>query len=65
MCVPISFSSLLMTIDLHLAFGRVNGYKINPNQELIAIGVTNTIGTCIVVLIPKTDATFNILLPTV
>jgi hypothetical protein len=54
-----------MTIDLHLAFGRVNGYKINPNQELIAIGVTNTIGTCIVVLIPKTDATFNILLPTV
>lgn len=28
-----------------IAFGRVNGYKINPNQELIAIGVTNTIGT--------------------
>jgi sodium-independent sulfate anion transporter 11 len=27
------------------AFGRLNGYKINPNQELIAIGVTNTIGT--------------------
>ncbi|KAG2112615.1 sulfate transporter, partial [Suillus discolor] len=27
------------------AFGRVNGYKINPNQELIAIGVTNTLGT--------------------
>ena len=34
-----------MTIDLHLAFGRVNGYKINPNQEFIAIGVSNTIGT--------------------
>jgi solute carrier family 26 (sodium-independent sulfate anion transporter), member 11 len=28
------------------AFGRVNNYKINPNQELIAIGVTNTIGSC-------------------
>ena len=28
------------------AFGRINGYKINPNQELIAIGVTNTVGTC-------------------
>lgn len=28
-----------------IAFGRVNGYKINPNQELIAIGVTNTIGS--------------------
>ena len=27
------------------AFGRLNGYKINPNQELIAIGVTNTVGT--------------------
>ena len=34
-----------MTIDLHLAFGRVNGYKINPNQEFIAIGISNTIGT--------------------
>ena len=28
------------------AFGRVNGYKINPNQELIAIGVTNLVGSC-------------------
>ncbi|OJA16894.1 hypothetical protein AZE42_11903, partial [Rhizopogon vesiculosus] len=28
-----------------VAFGRVNGYTINPNQELIAIGVTNTIGS--------------------
>ena len=26
------------------AFGRVNNYNINPDQELIAIGVTNTIG---------------------
>ena len=34
-----------MTIDLHLAFGRVNSYKINPNLEFIAIGVSNTIGT--------------------
>jgi sodium-independent sulfate anion transporter 11 len=24
----------------------LNGYVINPNQELIAIGVTNTIGSC-------------------
>jgi solute carrier family 26 (sodium-independent sulfate anion transporter), member 11 len=28
-----------------VAFGRLNGYKINPNQELIAIGVTNVIGS--------------------
>jgi len=31
---------------LTIAFGRLNGYKIDPNQELIAIGVTNTIGSC-------------------
>jgi len=28
-----------------LAFGRLNSYKIDPNQELVAIGVTNTVGT--------------------
>jgi solute carrier family 26 (sodium-independent sulfate anion transporter), member 11 len=33
------------TYGHHVAFGRVNGYKIDPNQELIAIGVTNTIGS--------------------
>lgn len=43
--------SYLINIVVHraeilLAFGRVNNYKINPNQELIAIGVTNTIGSC-------------------
>jgi sodium-independent sulfate anion transporter 11 len=32
--------------SLCLAFGRLNNYKINPNQELIAIGVTNTVGSC-------------------
>lgn len=31
--------------SLFEAFGRVNGYKINPDQELIAIGVTNTVGS--------------------
>ncbi|KAF8892628.1 sulfate transporter family-domain-containing protein [Infundibulicybe gibba] len=30
----------------NVSFGRLNGYKINPNQELIAIGVTNTVGSC-------------------
>ena len=35
----------LLIIDRLTAFGRVNNYKINPNQELIAIGVTNTLGT--------------------
>ncbi|EEB93581.1 hypothetical protein MPER_07736, partial [Moniliophthora perniciosa FA553] len=32
-------------ISISKSFGRLNGYKINPNQELIAIGVTNTIGS--------------------
>lgn len=36
---------LLEHISISKSFGRVNGYKIDPNQELIAIGVTNTIGT--------------------
>jgi solute carrier family 26 (sodium-independent sulfate anion transporter), member 11 len=27
------------------AFGRLNNYKVNPNQELIAIGVSNIIGS--------------------
>lgn len=33
---------LLEHIAISKSFGRVNGYKIDPNQELIAIGVTNT-----------------------
>ncbi|EJT96818.1 high affinity sulfate permease [Dacryopinax primogenitus] len=37
---------LLEHIAIAKSFGRVNGYKINPNQELIAIGVTNTVGSC-------------------
>ncbi|KAG8813947.1 hypothetical protein FRC17_001365 [Serendipita sp. 399] len=36
---------LLEHIAISKSFGRLNGYKINPNQELIAIGVTNTVGT--------------------
>jgi len=37
---------LLEHIAIGKSFGRVNGYKIVPDQELIAIGVTNTIGSC-------------------
>ncbi|KZT11507.1 sulfate permease [Laetiporus sulphureus 93-53] len=36
---------VLEHIAISRSFGRVNGYTVNPNQELIAIGVTNTIGT--------------------
>lgn len=38
--------SCILSESLCLAFGRLNNYKINPNQELIAIGVTNTVGSC-------------------
>lgn len=36
---------LLEHISIAKSFGRLNGYKINPNQELIAIGVNNTVGS--------------------
>ncbi|KAI0319824.1 sulfate permease [Amylostereum chailletii] len=36
---------LLEHIAISKSFGRLNGYKIDPNQELIAIGVTNVVGT--------------------
>ncbi|KOS12655.1 sulfate permease [Malassezia pachydermatis] len=37
---------LLEHIAIAKSFGRLNNYKINPNQELIAIGVTNLVGPC-------------------
>ncbi|KAK4706104.1 solute carrier family 26 (sodium-independent sulfate anion transporter), member 11, partial [Phenoliferia sp. Uapishka_3] len=44
--IPVSTIILLLEhIAIAKSFGRVNNYKIDPNQELIAIGVTNTIGT--------------------
>ena len=46
-CKPFLPVAFLSTATNGLvAFGRLNGYKINPNQELIAIGVTNTVGSC-------------------
>lgn len=35
---------LIEHIAISKSFGRVNNYTINPNQELIAIGVTNLFG---------------------
>ncbi|WFD33427.1 hypothetical protein MCUN1_000240 [Malassezia cuniculi] len=37
---------LLEHIAISKSFGRINNYKINPNQELVAIGVTNMVGPC-------------------
>ncbi|CCH45129.1 Sulfate permease 2 [Wickerhamomyces ciferrii] len=36
---------LLEHISISKSFGRINDYKIVPDQELVAIGVTNLIGT--------------------
>jgi sodium-independent sulfate anion transporter 11 len=45
--LPIATIILLLEhIAISKSFGRRNNYKINPNQELIAIGVTNTVGSC-------------------
>lgn len=44
--IPVSTIVLLLEhIAISKSFGRLNNYKINPNQELIAIGVTNTAGS--------------------
>jgi sodium-independent sulfate anion transporter 11 len=44
--IPVATIVLLLEhISIAKSFGRLNGYKINPNQELIAIGVNNTLGT--------------------
>lgn len=44
--IPASIIVLLLEhIAISKSFGRVNDYKVVPDQELIAIGVTNLIGT--------------------
>lgn len=44
--LPVSTVVLLLEhISISKSFGRVNDYKIVPDQELIAIGVTNVVGT--------------------
>lgn len=36
---------VLEHISISKSFARLNGYRVNPNQEFIAIGFTNMIGT--------------------
>ena len=47
--IPASAVIVLVAIIEHIAvtksFGRQNGYKIDPNQEIIALGFTNAIGS--------------------
>lgn len=44
--IPVSTIILLLEhIAISKSFGRVNDYKVIPDQELIAIGVNNLIGT--------------------
>ncbi|GAA5969941.1 hypothetical protein JCM11641_008092, partial [Rhodosporidiobolus odoratus] len=45
--LPVSTIILLLEhIAIAKSFGRISNYKIDPNQELISIGVTNLAGTC-------------------
>ncbi|CAB4493208.1 unnamed protein product [Rhizophagus irregularis] len=37
--------SLLEHISIAKSFGRINDYKVQPSQEIIAIGITNVIGS--------------------
>ena len=61
---------LLEHIAISKSFGRLNNYKINPNQELIAIGVTNselacaTLGHGPLTLFPRSQPSARSLLPT-
>ena len=44
--IPVATIILLLEhIAIAKSFGRINDYKIIPDQEVIAIGVTNLIGT--------------------
>lgn len=44
--LPISTIVLVLEhISISKSFARINGYRVNPNQEFIAIGFTNMIGT--------------------
>lgn len=44
--IPVSTIILLLEhIAISKSFGRINDYKVNPDQEVIAIGVNNLIGT--------------------
>lgn len=44
--IPISTIVLVLEhISISKSFARINGYRVNPNQEFIAIGFTNMVGT--------------------
>ncbi|CAI7238878.1 BEM_collapsed_G0037250.mRNA.1.CDS.1 [Saccharomyces cerevisiae] len=44
--LPASIIVLLLEhIAISKSFGRINDYKVVPDQELIAIGVSNLLGT--------------------
>lgn len=43
--IPVSVIVMLIEhISISKSFGRINNYTIDPNQELVAIGVTNVLG---------------------
>lgn len=44
--IPIATIVMVLEhISISKSFARINGYRVNPNQEFVAIGFTNMIGT--------------------
>ncbi|KAJ6215398.1 hypothetical protein RDWZM_009898 [Blomia tropicalis] len=42
-CIPLAIVAFAVTYSTGVTFGLKHGYEVLPNQELMAIGVTNTI----------------------
>ncbi len=40
-CIPTAIVGYAITLSIAKIFGRKHGYKIDPNQEMIAMGATN------------------------
>jgi hypothetical protein len=63
---PASSIILLLEHAISKSFGRINQYKIIPDQELIAIGVTNMFGVLFLLLVLpslKRNRAYVLLLP--
>jgi len=43
--ITVTFILILEHVAIAKSFGRINDYKVNESQELIAIGITNVIGS--------------------
>ncbi len=40
-CIPVATVAYVTTLSTGKTFGAKYGYKLDPNQEMVALGVTN------------------------